>query len=199
MTPLAAVPVAGASTPGSAGSPQTAALIEQTTAEHPVLVGTGTRAQLLVGAWLASHRAAQTRAAYARDLAAWLRFLVERQVDVLAPTQVHVDLWARAQAEAGAAATSIARRLSALASFYAYCAAQDLITDNPVAGLRRPTVDPDHTATVGLTRQQRMSRCSWNFGQRSRCSSGCADGFSVRFGCDIFDGDMPGELVAQIA
>ena len=46
------------------------------------------------------------------------------------------------------------RRLSALSSFYRYCAAHDLIGRVPTQGVARPAVDPDYTATVGLDRDQ---------------------------------------------
>jgi hypothetical protein len=45
-----------------------------------------------------------------------------------------------------------AARLSALSSFYRYCAAHDLIGRVPTDGVARPAVDPDYTATVGLGR-----------------------------------------------
>ena len=46
------------------------------------------------------------------------------------------------------------RRLSALSSFYRYCAAHDLVDRIPTAGVARPVVNPDYTATVGLARDQ---------------------------------------------
>ena len=44
--------------------------------------------------------------------------------------------------------------LSALSSFYRYCAAHDLVGRIPTQGVARPTVDPDFTTTVGLDRDQ---------------------------------------------
>ena len=46
---------------------------------------------------------------------------------MLAAGRLHVDLWAATQLDAGAAASSVRRRLSAPSSFYRYCAAHDLI------------------------------------------------------------------------
>jgi integrase/recombinase XerD len=92
--------------------------------------------------------------AYAGDVAAWLGWLAEREADVLAAGRVHVDLWAATQLGDGAAAASVRRRLSALSSFYRYCAAHDLIGRVPTQGVARPVVDPDYTATVGLDRDQ---------------------------------------------
>ena len=58
--------------------------------------------------------------ATARPGAGWLAWCSGRRVDVLAATRVHVDLFARAQLDAGAATSSCTRRLSALSSFYRY-------------------------------------------------------------------------------
>jgi integrase/recombinase XerD len=101
-----------------------------------------------------SLRSAQTRRAYASDLRAWLAWLAVRDAGVLEAGRVHVDMWARGQQDAGAEPASVRRRLSALSSFYRYCAAHDLTGQIPTAGVVRPAVDPDYTATVGLTREQ---------------------------------------------
>ena len=55
-------------------------------------------------------------------------------------------------ARPGAAASSTARRLSALTSFYHHLITHDVLAANPAAAVRRPRVDPDHTTTVGLDR-----------------------------------------------
>ncbi|MHA6631891.1 tyrosine-type recombinase/integrase [Pseudonocardia sichuanensis] len=112
------------------------------------------RERLLATAWLASYRSARTRRAYAGDLAAWLDWLRKLGVDVLHARRVHVDLWVRQLLDAGAAGSSTSRRLSALSGFYRHLVEHDLVIANPAAAVRRPTVDPDHTATVGLDRDQ---------------------------------------------
>ena len=131
-----------------------AELLGRVRAELPVVGGLGEREQVLVSAWLTGLRSARTRRAYAGDVAAWLGWLADRDTDVLAAGRVHVDLWAATQLDAGAAASSVRRRLSALSSFYRYCAAHDLIGRVPTDGVARPVVDPDYTATVGLDRDQ---------------------------------------------
>jgi integrase/recombinase XerD len=94
------------------------------------------------------------RRAYAGDLLAWLAWLDQRGIDVLVAGRVHADLWVAGQLEQGAEASSVRRRLSALSSFYRYCAAHDLVGRIPTAGVARPVVDPDYTATVGLARDE---------------------------------------------
>jgi integrase/recombinase XerD len=122
--------------------------------EHPALAGHPDRERLLAAAWLAGYRSPRTRRAYAGDLAAWLDWLHEVGVDVLDARRVHVDLWVRQLLDAGAAPSSTARRLSALSSWYRHLVEHDLLAANPAAAVRRPVVDPDHTATVGLDRDQ---------------------------------------------
>ena len=118
------------------------------------MTGLGPREELLAAAWLTSLRSPRTRRAYAGDLRGWLSWLGQRGVDVLDAGRVHVDLWVAARQDQGAEAASVRRRLSALSSFYRYCAAHDLIGRIPVAGVTRPVVDPDYTATIGLDRDQ---------------------------------------------
>jgi integrase/recombinase XerD len=84
----------------------------------------GEREQLLISAWLTGLRSARTRRAYAGDLVAWLKWLGARGTDAFGAGRVHVDLWAAMQLDDGAAESSVRRRLSALSSFYRYCAAR---------------------------------------------------------------------------
>ncbi|MEO7195632.1 MAG: tyrosine-type recombinase/integrase [Pseudonocardiaceae bacterium] len=129
-------------------------LLIQTRGEHPALAGVGEREQLLAATWLAGHRSPATRTAYAKDLAGWLGWLAQHGLDVLAVRPLHVRLWTRGQLDTGAAAASVNRRLAALSSFYAHCVEHGLVEGNPTAGVRRAEVNPDHTATVGLSREQ---------------------------------------------
>ena len=146
------VPRAGARPPGPAAI--AAELLARTRAELPVLAGLDEREELLAAAWLASLRAPRTRRAYVGDVRGWLGWLAERGTDVLDAGRVHVDVWAAGQQDQGAEAASVRRRLSALSSFYRYCAAHDLVDRIPTAGVARPVVDPDYTATIGLDRDQ---------------------------------------------
>ena len=84
--------------------------------------GLGEKEQVLVSAWLTGLRSARTRRAYAGGRGGLAR-LARRGTGALAAGRVHVDLWAATQLDAGATASSVRRRLSALSSFYLYCAA----------------------------------------------------------------------------
>ena len=84
--------------------------------------------------WLTGLRSARTRRAYAAEVVAWLGWLAGRETGALAAGRVHVDLWVATQLDDGAA-SSVRRRLSALSSFYRYCAAHDLIGRVPTEGV----------------------------------------------------------------
>jgi len=129
-------------------------LVAHVLGELPALVVLDDRDRLSAAAWLASLRSARTRRAYAADLLAWRSWLAERGLEVLAARRVQLDPWVRAQQAAGAGDASIRRRLSGVGSFYRYCLIHGLVATDPTAGVARPRVDPDYTATIGLTRGQ---------------------------------------------
>ncbi len=76
----------------------------------------------------------------------------------LAAGRVHVDLWAATQLDAGAAESSVRRRLSALSSFYRYCAAHDRSAGFPPRAWRGrwwiQTIRPRWAWTGTKTRDQ---------------------------------------------
>ena len=137
--------------PGAVPAMLAGELLHRVRAELPVVGELGEPERLLVSAWLTGLRSARTRRAYAADVVAWLGWLAGRETGALAAGRMHVDLWAAIQLSDGAAASSVRRRLSALSSFYWYCAAHDLIGRVPTEGVARPAVDPDYTATVAWT------------------------------------------------
>ncbi len=103
--------------PGARPAALAGELMGRVRAELPAVGGLGEREQVLVSAWLTGLRSARTRRAYAGDVVAWLGWLARRETSALAVGRVHVDLWAATQLDAGAAASSVRRRLSALSSF----------------------------------------------------------------------------------
>lgn len=129
-------------------------LVGHVLAELPALEVLGGRDRLVAAGWMASLRSARTRRSYAGDLLVWQRWLAERGLELLGATRVQVDLWVRTQQQAGAGDASVRRRLSGVGSFYRYCLSHDLTSTDPTAGVARPRVDPDYTATVGLSREQ---------------------------------------------
>ncbi|MFG3700982.1 tyrosine-type recombinase/integrase [Micromonospora sp. NPDC047620] len=113
-------------------------------------------------AWLRNRRLSEhTRDAYRRDVAGWLAWCAARELDPLHANFLHVNEYARGL-EATLAARSgkpltpatVARRLSALSSWYDFLAKLRAVDANPVAGADRPRIDRDHSATVGLSPEE---------------------------------------------
>jgi len=120
----------------------------------------------LVLAWLAGKRSENTRRAYARDLGilpagrssrapSWLSWCAAAGIDpVTEATEDHVTMYARALDAARLSPASAARKLSAVAGWYAWLVRRGRIPANPAADVERPAVDPDASTTPGLTRDQ---------------------------------------------
>ncbi|WKU06335.1 tyrosine-type recombinase/integrase [Micromonospora sp. HUAS LYJ1] len=136
--------------------------------DGPVLPRTPTRPAVagtpvdFTEAWLRNRRlSAHTRDAYRRDIAGWLTWCAGGDLDPLRATFLDVNAYAR-QLEATPAARSgrpltpatVARKLSALSSWYEFLLKLRAVDTNPVSGADRPRIDRDHSATVGLTPQE---------------------------------------------
>ncbi|MET8466939.1 tyrosine-type recombinase/integrase [Micromonospora zamorensis] len=113
-------------------------------------------------AWLRNRRLSEhTRDAYRRDVTGWLTWCAGRDLDPLRATFLHVNEYARALESTVAARSgrpltpaTVARRLSALSSWYDFLVKLRAVPANPVAGADRPRVDRDHSATLGLTPEE---------------------------------------------
>lgn len=130
-------------------------------AEHlqpDVLTGTTTgahghrqRVEALVGAWLAGYRSSGIRRAYRQDLKTWLAFCMNLDLDPLTAHRSHVEVFARSAETAGLASATVARRLTALSSWYAWLVDEDYMPANPLARVRRPHV-PEESRRAWLGR-----------------------------------------------
>ncbi|MEG3636788.1 tyrosine-type recombinase/integrase [Micromonospora palythoicola] len=109
-------------------------------------------------AWLRNRRLSEhTRDAYRRDVAGWLAWCAARGLDPLRANFLHVNEYGRALEDTVSARTgrpltpaTVARKLSALSSWYDFLVKLRAVELNPVAGADRPRVDRDHSGTVGL-------------------------------------------------
>ncbi|GIJ08032.1 tyrosine-type recombinase/integrase [Micromonospora andamanensis] len=110
-------------------------------------------------AWLRNRRLSEhTRDAYRRDVAGWLAWCATRELDPLRANFLHVNQYGRELESSLAARTgrpltpaTVARKLSALSSWYDFLVKLRAVEANPVSGADRPRVDRDHSVTVGLT------------------------------------------------
>lgn len=119
---------------------------------RPVRIDRPDPVELSVLAWLASYQSPNTRRAYERDVRAWLAWCADHDLHPHQARRVHVDAWARQGASMrDPAPSSLARRLSSVSAWYAYCTSEDLADRNPVANVRRPKVDAMESNTRGLT------------------------------------------------
>ncbi|GAA5180851.1 site-specific tyrosine recombinase XerD [Rugosimonospora acidiphila] len=121
------------------------------------------RLAALTATWLTIKTSVHTQRAYRRDLRDWLTHCERAGIDPLAARIADVDAWIvtqrREPARGGrpASEATIARRVAAVSSWYTYLMAntaddpQPLATRNPAAAAGRPKIDPDYSATVGLT------------------------------------------------
>ncbi|HUZ25544.1 MAG TPA: tyrosine-type recombinase/integrase [Streptosporangiaceae bacterium] len=111
----------------------------------------------LVLGWLATKRSVHTRRAYASDLAEWLTWCDSRGAGPLAATEALAAGWARHLEARGLAASTVARRLSCVSSWYSWLVRGGHSAGNPAAYLARPDVDRDTSTTPGLTRDQALA------------------------------------------
>jgi integrase/recombinase XerD len=122
----------------------------------------------LVLGWLSGMRSENTRTAYARDIGitpprragrapSWLDWCREEGVHpVTNVTGLHVARYARQLAAAELSPASAARKLAAIAGWYAWLARRGHIAVSPAVGITRPRVAPASLATPGLTRDQAL-------------------------------------------
>ncbi len=122
---------------------------------------------LLVFGWLASKRSEHTRTAYARDIGitprrragrapSWLAWCQARGVHPVTDVSgLHVAMYARQLDAAGLAPASAARRLAAVAGWYAWLAARGHIAVSPALGIARPKADAP--AAPGLSPDQAVA------------------------------------------
>ena len=110
--------------------------------------------------WLANRRFSEhTRDAYRRDLGQFLQWCARHQLDPLQARFTDVNAWGRSleepDEEAGRAKplapTSVARKMSAVSSWYNFLVKLGALAANPAAAADRPMVDRDFSSTVAFT------------------------------------------------
>ncbi|GID28066.1 tyrosine-type recombinase/integrase [Paractinoplanes brasiliensis] len=112
-------------------------------------------AEQVTEVWLANRRLSEhTRAAYRRDVQGWLRWCADFGRDPLRVSFLDVNAYARGLEDQKLAASTVARKLSGLSSWYDFLVKIQARETNPVAGADRPNVSRDHSATVGLTPEE---------------------------------------------
>lgn len=110
------------------------------------------RELLAIAGFLAGYRTA-TRTGYATDLRIFADWCHEYGLSLFEVQRSHLELFARSLEARGLMPSTIARRLSALTSFYRYCEQEGHVERTPAAHIRRPRVD-NESRTLGLDRNE---------------------------------------------
>ncbi|MEV4020014.1 tyrosine-type recombinase/integrase [Nonomuraea angiospora] len=106
----------------------------------------------LTAVWLRTRPSPATTAAYHGDLLHFLRWCGRRR-EPLCAYRADAEEYLAELTERYAPST-VARKLATLSSWYGFLLAHDVATRNPLIGLKRPAVDRDHSATIGLSRAE---------------------------------------------
>ena len=94
-----------------------------------------------------------TRTSYATDLRIFRAWCNQRKLTLFTVRRAHLELFGRWMEQTGRMRSTVARRLSTLASFYRYCEQEQLVERSPALNIRRPKVDYEST-TLGLGRNE---------------------------------------------
>ncbi len=106
----------------------------------------------VVAGFLAGY-SGSTRVSYTTDLRLFAAWCAGNGVRLLQVKRAQLELFARHMEAEGLMRSTVARRLSTLASFYRYCHVEGILTRNPAAIVRRPKVDHE-SRTLGLDRNE---------------------------------------------
>ena len=107
---------------------------------------------------LAAERGAarNTLDAYRRDLDGFAVFLAARRAALQGARADNVGAYFRQLSESGLAATSRARRLSAMRQFYRFLVAEDFIADDPVRGFSGPRKERALPKTLSVAEVEQL-------------------------------------------
>jgi integrase/recombinase XerD len=118
-----------------------------------VLVNDSMRPEAIAVAGFLAGYCGSTRRSYATDLRLFSMWCHERNLFLFSVRRAHLELYGRWLEETGRMRSTVARRLSTLASFYKYCEQEQLVDRNPALNVRRPKVDYE-SRTLGLDRNE---------------------------------------------
>lgn len=122
----------------------------------------------MTAGWLLAQRSNNTRLAYQRDVLGigtngkpaimsvpcWLAWCEERDLHPLDARRAHVDAYGRSLEAAGSSPATVARKLSAISSWYDYLVIEEVAERNPAKAATRPEISRDVSNTVGLTQAE---------------------------------------------
>ena len=137
---------------------------------------TGHALSALIAAWLGSFSESQaTRGAYGRDLREYLDWCTRRELDALTVRLPEVQMYATELAAAAnprtgkpLAASTRARKLAAVSSFYTFLVRAGAIDANPARDAARPRYDRSHSPTASVSADEARQMLSTSRDYRHR-------------------------------
>lgn len=106
--------------------------------------------------WLEHGASDNTLAAYRRDLDAWQRHLAEHAAALAAPPPGLLVDWFDQRRQQGYRLSSNARLLSSLRSFYRWARRHGMVSEDPLASVRLPRVQPSLPGTLDEAEVERL-------------------------------------------
>lgn len=119
----------------------TSLLTARTTVSTGEAAWAPSEAQLAAAAFLARY-SGRTLEAYRFDLRCFFQWATDHDIDVLAATRVHIELYRSSMERRGLAASTIDRRLSTVCGYFRFAHIDGRIAANPAQYVRRPKVQP---------------------------------------------------------
>ncbi|MGH9154815.1 MAG: tyrosine-type recombinase/integrase [Acidimicrobiales bacterium] len=124
-----------------------------TTVELVLADDTADQAEVMAVAGFLAGYCGHTRTSYATDLRLFTLWCHQANLTLFSVRRAHLELFGRWMEESGRMRSTVARRLSTLASFYRYCEQEQLVERNPTLNVRRPKVDYE-SRTLALDRNE---------------------------------------------
>jgi site-specific recombinase XerD len=101
--------------------------------------------------WFANIDNSRTRRAYQIDLRDFMQFVgIRRPEEFRLVTRAHLIAWRKQLEQRQLAGATIRRKLAALSSVFEYLCVHSAVTNNPVKGVKRPTVESYEGKTPAL-------------------------------------------------
>lgn len=119
---------------------------------------TSERAEVARDAFLLGYPNALTAQTYRIAIDDWINWCWEEHVDPLTERRTYIDGF-RAHLATWCSAATIAKKLSALSSYYTWAMSEDLVSRNPVALVKRPR-PPRESPSTGLTAEE-LAKVTW--------------------------------------
>ncbi|MFI9839185.1 tyrosine-type recombinase/integrase [Nonomuraea sp. NPDC051941] len=127
--------------------------------------------------WLSSEKRSspKTRRGYSQDLSFWLAYILARGLDPMDIAPIEADLYGAALRDAGLAASTRARRISAASSWYRYLVRAGAAARNPFLDMER--AQPSSlSSTRGLAKADMDRMLAWAKAEADKTAAAHEDG-----------------------